>query len=96
MFILAFLCVVIGGSLAVYAWRAPTIRGGGRFELVSRESFLLVNNVLLVVIAGLILLGTLFPLIYDAMGWGKISVGFPWFNRMFVMFVPFLLFVMVP
>ncbi|HHB13510.1 MAG TPA: heme lyase CcmF/NrfE family subunit [Chromatiales bacterium] len=94
VFILIFLSVVVGGSLAIYAWRAPHIRGGGRFELVSRETFLLANNVLLVVIAAFILLGTLFPLIYDALGWGKISVGFPWFNKMFVSFAPFLLFVM--
>lgn len=94
VFILAFLCVVIGGSLILYAWRAPTVTGGGRFDLVSRETLLLGNNLILVVITGLVLLGTLFPLIYDALGWGKISVGFPWFNRMFVTFMPLLIVIM--
>ncbi|HEC17516.1 MAG TPA: heme lyase CcmF/NrfE family subunit [Sedimenticola sp.] len=90
LFILIFLLVVVGGSLALYAWRAPTIFGGGRFDLISRESFLLGNNLLLTVLTFLILFGTLAPLIYDAMNWGKISVGFPWFNRMFLMVTPFL------
>ncbi len=90
VFILAFLAVVIGGSLALYAWRAPAVSGGGRFALVSRESFLLANNLLLVLLTALVLLGTLAPLIYEAMGWGKISVGFPWFNKMFLAITPFL------
>jgi cytochrome c-type biogenesis protein CcmF len=90
-FILLFLCIVIGGSLALYAWRAPSISGGGRFDLVSRESFLLVNNLLLATLATLVLFGTLAPLIYDAAGWGKISVGFPWFNKMFVSLSPLLI-----
>jgi cytochrome c-type biogenesis protein CcmF len=89
-FILVFLCIVIGGSLALYAWRAPEVSGGGRFDLLSRESFLLTNNLLLTLLTALILLGTLAPLIYEAMGWGKISVGFPWFNKMFVAITPFL------
>jgi len=89
-FILVFLCIVIGGSLALYAWRAPGVSGGGRFDLLSRETFLLTNNLLLTLLAALILLGTLAPLIYEAMGWGKISVGFPWFNKMFVAITPFL------
>ncbi len=89
-FILVFLCIVIGGSLALYAWRAPAVSGGGRFDLLSRESFLLTNNLLLTLLTALILLGTLAPLIYEAMGWGKISVGFPWFNKMFVAITPFL------
>jgi cytochrome c-type biogenesis protein CcmF len=89
-FILIFLCIVIGGSLALYAWRAPEVSGGGRFDLLSRESFLLTNNLLLTLLTALILLGTLAPLIYEAMGWGKISVGFPWFNTMFVAITPFL------
>ncbi len=93
-FILIFLCVVIGGSLALYAWRAPAVSGGGRFELLSRESFLLANNLLLTLLTALILLGTLAPLIYEAMAWGKISVGFPWFNTMFVAVTPFLAFLM--
>ncbi|AGA90147.1 c-type cytochrome biogenesis protein CcmF [Thioflavicoccus mobilis 8321] len=90
VFILAFLGVVIGGSLTLYAWRAPTVSGGGRFALVSRESFLLANNLLLVLLTMLVLLGTLAPLIYEAMSWGKISVGFPWFNKMFLGVTPFI------
>jgi cytochrome c-type biogenesis protein CcmF len=89
-FILIFLLVVIGGSLILYAWRAPYISGGGRFDLISRETFLLSNNLLLSVFAVLVLLGTLAPLIYDALELGKISVGFPWFNRMFLLVTPFL------
>ena len=90
LFILGFLIVVIGGSLVLYTWRAPSISSGGRFDLVSRETFLLGNNLLLSVFAGLVLLGTLAPLIYDALELGKISVGFPWFNKMFLMTMPFL------
>jgi cytochrome c-type biogenesis protein CcmF len=89
-FILVFLCIVIGGSLALYAWRAPQVSSGGGFDLLSRESFLLANNLLLTLFAALVLLGTLAPLIYEAMGWGKISVGFPWFNTMFLGLMPFL------
>jgi len=94
LFILIFLCVVIGGSLSLYAVRAPSVSSGGRFETFSRETLLLGNNLLLVIITAFVLLGTLAPLIYDAMGWGKISVGFPWFNRMFVIFSPFLVMLM--
>jgi cytochrome c-type biogenesis protein CcmF len=90
-FILIFLCIVIGGSLALYAWRAPTIASGGRFDLLSRESLLLVNNLLFTTLTILVLFGTLAPLIYDAAGWGKISVGFPWFNKMFIAISPFLI-----
>jgi cytochrome c-type biogenesis protein CcmF len=90
IFILAFLLVVIGGSLLLYTWRAPYIASGGRFDLVSRETFLLGNNLLLSVFAALVLLGTLAPLIYDALELGKISVGFPWFNKMFLLTTPFL------
>ncbi|TCT18131.1 heme lyase CcmF/NrfE family subunit [Thiobaca trueperi] len=93
-FILIFLCIVIGGSLALYAWRAPSISGGGRFDLVSRESFLLANNLLLSTLALLVLFGTLAPLIYEAAGWGKISVGFPWFNKMFIFLSPLLILAM--
>ncbi len=93
-FILIFLCLVIGGSLSLYAWRAPEVSSGGRFELLSRESLLLSNNLLLTLLTAFILLGTLAPLIYEAMGWGKISVGFPWFNTMFVAVTPFLAFLM--
>ena len=84
LFILAFLAVVIGGSLLLYAWRAPRVGLGGAFALVSRESMLLVNNVLLVVAMASVLLGTLYPLFLDALGLGKISVGPPYFDTVFV------------
>ena len=84
IFILAFLSVVIGGSLLLYAWRAKQVGLGGKFEIVSRESFLLSNNVLLSVAAAAVLLGTLYPLIIDALGMGKLSVGPPYFNTVFV------------
>jgi len=88
LFILLFLCVVIGGSLALYAWRAPTVAAGGRCAWLSRESALLINNLLLTALAFLVLFGTLAPLLYEALGWGKISVGFPWFNKMFLAVAP--------
>ena len=84
VFILIFLAVVIGASLALFAWRAPKVGLGGRFELVSRESLLLTNNVLLAVAAAAVLLGTLYPLVLDALHLGKISVGPPYFNTVFV------------
>jgi cytochrome c-type biogenesis protein CcmF len=94
VFILTFMGLVIGSSLLIYAWRAPTVMGGGRFDIISRETFLLSNNMILVVVTALILLGTLFPLIYDALNLGKISVGFPWFNKMFIAFMPVLVVLM--
>ncbi len=93
-FILVFLCIVIVGSLVLYAWRAPQVSSGGGFDLLSRESFLLANNLLLTLFAALVLLGTLAPLIYEFNDWGKISVGFPWFNTMFLGLMPFLAFFM--
>ena len=84
IFILIFLVIVIGGSLALFAWRAPRVGHGGQFGVVSRESMLLANNVLLVVAAGSVLLGTLYPLFLDALGLGKISVGPPYFDSVFV------------
>ena len=84
IFILMFLAVVIGGSLGLYAWRAPNIRSHVSFELVSRETFILLNNVLLVVLAAMVLLGTLYPLVLDAFDIAKISVGPPYFNSMFI------------
>jgi len=84
LFILAFLAVVIGSSLTLYAWRAPTVGLGARFALVSRETFLLANNVLLIVAMGAVLLGTLYPLLLDALNLGKISVGPPYFDTVFV------------
>jgi cytochrome c-type biogenesis protein CcmF len=83
--ILAFLVVVVGGALLLYAWRAPMLRSQAGFELGARESFLLFNNILLVVAAGTVFLGTLAPLIADALGLGVISVGPPYFNPTFLM-----------
>ena len=83
IFILIFLAIVIGGSLLLFAWRAGKVGLGGRFDLVSRESMLLANNVILVVAAGSVLLGTLYPLVLDALGLGKISVGPPYFDNVF-------------
>ena len=94
LFILLFLLAVIGGSLLLYAVRAPDISRGGGFASVSRETLLLGNNVLLVLMTALVLIGTLAPLLYDAMGWGKISVGFPWFNSMLVTFMPLMVLLM--
>jgi cytochrome c-type biogenesis protein CcmF len=84
VFILMFLGVVIGGSLMLYSWRANQIKSTVKFDLVSRETALLMNNVILVVTACSILLGTLYPLLLDALGAGKISVGPPYFNSVFV------------
>ena len=84
IFILGFLAVVIGGSLLLFAFRAPKVAAGGSFEMVSRESMLLANNVLLVVAAAAVLLGTIYPLVLDAMGMGKLSVGPPYFVAVFV------------
>jgi cytochrome c-type biogenesis protein CcmF len=84
VFILAFLGVCIGGALILYAWRAPHFRSQAGFKLVSRETFLLSNNILLVVATAVILLGTLYPLIIDIMGMGRISVGPPYFTASFL------------
>ncbi len=84
MFVLGFLGVVIGGSLALYAWRGSQIRSTGKFQLVSRETLLLINNVLLMTATAAVLIGTLYPLFIDALGLGKISVGPPYFNRVFI------------
>ena len=84
IFFLLFLGVVIGGSLLLYSWRASQIRSTVSFELISRETGLLLNNVVLVVVASSILLGTLYPLVLDALGVGKISVGPPYFNSVFI------------
>jgi len=84
LFILIFLAVCVGGALALYAWRAPLFKSNVGFAPISRESFLLLNNVLLVAATALILLGTLYPVFLDAMSLGKISVGAPWFTAMFL------------
>lgn len=92
LFILIFLVIVIGGSLTLFAWRAPTIGLGGKFSMFSRESTLLVNNVLLLAATGTVLLGTLYPLFLDALSLGKISVGPPYFDAVFLpLMVPVLL-----
>jgi cytochrome c-type biogenesis protein CcmF len=84
IFILIFLTLVVGSSLGLYAWRAPKSSLGGKFSLSSRETFILLGNVFLVVSAGSVLLGTLYPLLIDALHLGKISVGPPYFNSVFV------------
>jgi cytochrome c-type biogenesis protein CcmF len=84
IFILIFLVIVIGASLVLFAWRAPKVGIGGKFALVSRETMLLANNILLLVAAGAVLLGTLYPLFMDALGMGKISVGPPYFGTVFL------------
>lgn len=84
VFILAFLFIVISSSLVLFAWRAPKVGLGGKFDLLSRESMLLANNILLLVAAASVLLGTLYPLIIDALGLGKLSVGPPYFEAIFV------------
>jgi len=83
VFILAFLAVVIGGTLSLFAWRAPAIGTGPGFSAVSRESMLLANNVLLVVAMAAVLIGTLYPLVLDTLDMGKISVGPPYFDTVF-------------
>jgi len=84
LFILVFLAIVIGGSLVLYAWRAPRVGLGGGFDMISREALLLGNNVLLIAALGSVFLGTLYPLVLDALGLGKISVGPPYFDTVFV------------
>ncbi len=84
LFILIYLVVVIGGALLLFALRAPTVGLGERFDVVSRESMLLANNVVLAAAAGSVLLGTMYPLLMDALGAGKISVGPPYFDAVFV------------
>jgi cytochrome c-type biogenesis protein CcmF len=96
LYILAFLVLTIGGSLTLYAWRAPKLYVPGGFELFSREFFLLVNNVILVSVAGLVLWGTLSPLVYELLGIGKISVGPPVFAVMFLVpMLPLMIFLAV-
>ncbi|THF60301.1 heme lyase CcmF/NrfE family subunit [Pseudothauera rhizosphaerae] len=96
LFILALLVLVIGVSLTLFAWRAPRLTGGGSFALVSRESSLLANNVLLPVVTGAVLLGTMYPLFMDALDLGKISVGPPYFEAVFVpLMVPVVVLMMI-
>ena len=84
VFILLYLVVVIGGALLLFALRAPKVGLGEKFDVVSRESMLLANNVVLAAAAGSVLLGTMYPLLMDALGAGKISVGPPYFDAVFV------------
>jgi len=84
LFILLFLLLVVGGSLLLFAIRAPRLSTSTPFELISRESGLLFNNALLSVACASVLLGTLYPLAVDGLGLGKVSVGAPWFNAVFV------------
>ena len=84
VFILGLLVLTIGVSLVLFAWRAPKVGVGGQFNLISRESALLTNNVLLIVAAAAVLLGTLYPLLLDALDLGKISVGPPYFDNVFM------------
>ncbi len=84
VFILGLLIVVIGGSLALFAWRGPALVSTGLFKPVSREGALLFNNLVLSTAAAAVLLGTLYPLLLDAIGGGKVSVGPPFFNTVFI------------
>ncbi len=94
LFILIMLAVTVGAALALFAWRAPSVGLGARFSSLSRETLLLANNVLLVVATAAVMLGTLYPLILDALGLGKISVGAPYFDAVFVPIMAVLVFFM--
>ncbi len=83
-FILVLLAITFGGSLLLYAIKAPTVHSRVKFSALSRETFLLINNIILTIVAAVILLGTLYPLLLDALDLGKISVGPPYFNSVFV------------
>ncbi|MEE8532828.1 MAG: cytochrome c-type biogenesis CcmF C-terminal domain-containing protein, partial [Alphaproteobacteria bacterium] len=92
LYILAFLIIVIGGSLTLYAVRAPRLKAGGLFAPISREGSLVLNNLLLSTACATVLLGTMYPLILDALGGGRVSVGGPYFNATFgPLMVPLLL-----
>lgn len=94
LFILIMLAVTVGAALGLFAWRAPKVGLGARFSMISRETMLLANNVLLMVATGAVMLGTLYPLILDALGLGKISVGAPYFDAVFVPIMAVLVFFM--
>jgi len=96
IFILIFLALVVGSSLTLFAWRAPQVTLGGSMGLLSRESLLLSNSVILVVATAAVLLGTIYPLIIDALNLGKLSVGPPYFNLVFAPLMVPLLFIMIP
>ncbi|OWY10278.1 heme lyase NrfEFG subunit NrfE [Thioclava sp. JM3] len=94
LYILGLLAISIGGSLALYAWRAPMMEGGGLFKPISREAGLLLNNLILATATGTVLFGTLYPLFLEAISGDKISVGPPFFNGAFVPMMLPLVFVM--
>lgn len=96
IFILMFLALVVGLSLTLFAWRAPKVSMGGAVGLISRESMLLANSVLLVVACSAVLLGTIYPLVIDALNLGKLSVGAPYFNAVFVPLLVPVLFLIIP
>jgi cytochrome c-type biogenesis protein CcmF len=96
VFILMFLALVVGFSLTLYAWRMPKVRMGQAVSLFSRETLLLANSVLLVVACAAVLLGTIYPLVIDALNLGKLSVGPQYFNAVFVPLMVPLLVIMVP
>ena len=85
IFILAFLIIMIGGALTLYAWRAPLLKSKAGFELGARESFLLFNNILLVIAAATVFGGTMAPLISETLHLGTLSVGTPYFNPTFAL-----------
>ncbi|WP_299074191.1 heme lyase CcmF/NrfE family subunit [uncultured Paraglaciecola sp.] len=92
LFILGLLVVIIGGSLGLYAYRAPQLKASGRYQLFSREVLLIGNNVFLSAATLVVLLGTLLPLVHKELGMGSISIGAPFFNQMFTyLIVPFVL-----
>jgi len=95
VFILIFLALVVGSSLTLFAWRAGSVSLGAKMAWVSRESVLLSNSVLLVVATAAVLLGTLYPMVIDALNMGKLSVGPPYFNTVFVPLMVPVLFLMV-
>lgn len=91
-FILVFLLMVVGGSLALFAIRAHALKSESQYDLFSREVFLLINNIILICATGVVLVGTLYPILFDVLGLGKISVGAPFFN---IAFTPIALIIMV-
>lgn len=95
VFILILLAVATGGALALYGWRAPTLKAGGLFQPLSREGALVLNNLLLTTATGTVFVGTLYPLFLDVVGSGKVSVGPPFYNATFVPLMAPLVFLMV-
>jgi len=85
LFILGFLAICVAGALLLYAWRAPHFRSDAGFAGASRESFILINNALLIVAAAIVLIGTMFPFFIDAFDLPKVSVGEPWFDAMILL-----------